>query len=239
MNDDPYQENLDNPNLPFATRWSLINEINTTNQRFGIYKKYIKEWDRWAIDQLDQQNNFSVLEVGSGSGGLSLEIKKWAAGRNLEAEINLYDAQEDVLNESLKKFDHTKPKIHVATKDHLKIYPDKSFDFVISLHVIHHIQPFSAAVSAIEEMLRISRKGIFIVDLENKFLAIPFAKFWNRISGVTPELSEDGIKSLKRSYSPIELKDALIDSLPKNSYHLSIKRMLFVPYWKISSSRIL
>lgn len=238
MNKDPYQEKLDDPNLPFDLRWPLINEIDSTNHRFGIYKMFIRDWDKWAMKQLGKQKNFSVLEVGSGSGGLSLEIRKWAEKRGLNVTLHLYDAQEDVLTESLNKFDHQKPEIHVASKDHLKVYPNQAFDFVISLHVIHHIQPFTAAVSAMGEMMRISKKGIFVVDLENKFLAVPFAKFWNKLTGVTPDLSEDGIKSIKRSYFAEDLKNALLAANDKtHNQKLNVKKLFFVPYWRISSSQ--
>jgi len=236
MNQDPYQETLDDPNLPFSVRWPLIEEINSTNHRFGIYKTFLKDWNGWALNALAGQKKFSVLEVGSGSGGLSLEIQKWAMKNNLQADINLYDSQADVLEESLKKFDINKPKVHIATDKHLKVYPDNAFDFIISLHVIHHIQPIDVAASAIEEMLRVSKFGIFIIDLENKFLSVPFARFWNKITGVSSELSEDGIKSILRSYNPT----SLISSLRPNTiqeYEITTKRFFFVPYWRISSSK--
>jgi len=237
MAHDPYQEKLDDPNLPFELRWSLINEIDSTNHRFGIYKKLIKDWDRWALKCTNDLQKFSILDVGSGSGGLSLEMRKWAENRNLIPELHLYDAQADVLNESLKKFGDNKPHIHIATQDHLKIYPDCAFDFVISLHVIHHIQPFDVAVSALQEMLRISKKGIFIVDLENKLFAVPFAKAWNSLTGVTAQLSEDGIKSIKRSHPARMLKEKLCQTEHAKLYDIQLKREFFIPYWTLRGCR--
>lgn len=237
MTHDPYQEKLDDPNLPFDLRWSLIKEIDGTNRRFGIYRRFIKDWSSWAMECTGKQKTISILEVGSGSGGLSLEIRKWAQKQGLNPSTHLYDAQEDILDESVKIFGTDRPTTHVATQEHLKVYPDQAFDFVISLHVIHHIQPVDIAISALEEMLRITKLGIFVVDLENKFLAVPFAKAWNSITGVSPQLSEDGIKSLKRSHSPRALETGLLRSDYSNAFNIELKRDFFIPYWRLRGCR--
>ncbi|OOG27251.1 hypothetical protein B1C78_03695 [Thioalkalivibrio denitrificans] len=239
MDSDPYQEMLDDPSLPFEVRWRLISEIDGTNQRFGVYKKLLADWDQWmAAQPLSREETVSVFEVGSGSGGLSREIRNWGQRRGLNLDMHLYDAQEDVLQESLKQFDDdARPAIHVATDAHLEAFPDRSFDYVISLHVIHHIRPFEAAASAMEQMLRISRIGVFVVDFENKPWAVPFAQVWNRLHRVSPDLSSDGIKSLKRAYSPIELMNVVSSTEAARDFSLDLKRYFFVPYWRLCAMR--
>ena len=239
MVEDPYQEMLDDPGLPFEQRWALISEIDRTNGRFGIYRTFIADWNAWLDTQsATEQGRLSVFEVGSGSGGLSREIGHWGRQRGLGLDLHLYDAQADVLAASLEQFtDNAKPKVHVATDAHLEVFPDKAFDYVISLHVMHHIRPFSMAVSAMEQMLRIARRGVFIIDFENKPWAVSFARIWNRLSGVSPTLSSDGIKSLKRAYAPGDVMRALSESEVARDFRLEMKRYPFVPYWRLRATR--
>lgn len=234
---DPYQEMLDDPSLPFAQRWALVDEIDRTNRRFGIYRKFIKEWDAWLGQE--PVGPCSVFEVGSGSGGLSREIRAWGERQSRALDQHLYDAQEDVLRESLKKFGgESVPQIHVATPDHLAVYPERAYDYIVSLHVIHHIQPFAVAVDALAQMLRVARRGIFIIDLENKPWAVPFTRVWNPLTGVSAALSSDGIKSLYRAHDPRRLLDALRQTEIARQYRLELKRYFFVPYWRLTAQRI-
>lgn len=234
--EDPYQEMLDDPRLPFDLRWTLVSEIDDTNRRFGIYRQFVDSWD--ALLGPSDGRPLTVFEVGSGSGGLSREIVRWSRERGVSTEIHLYDAQEDVLRASLAKFDAAaQPQIHVATPEHLAVFPDSAFDYVISLHVLHHIQPFATAVSAMEQMLRVARRGVLVIDLENKPGAIPFARIWNRLTGVSPALSADGIKSLRRAYDPRRLLSALQPAAFREGARLELKRYFMVPYWRLQARK--
>jgi len=66
MQQDPYQEKLDDPDLPFDFRWSLIDEIDQSNHRFRIYKKFIKGFEKWAFGQIDRKQPVSILEESMG-----------------------------------------------------------------------------------------------------------------------------------------------------------------------------
>lgn len=237
MSQDPYQEMLDDPGLPFDVRWPLVEEIDRTNRRFGIYSRFLADWSGWVRGEALE--GASVLEVGSGSGGLSCEMRDWGRARGVTLDMHLYDAQEDVLRESLKRFEGGDlPRTHVATGEHLAAFPDRTFDFVISLHVIHHIQPFDVAVDALVEMLRIARRGVFVIDLENKPGAVPFTRVWNRLTGVSRALSSDGVKSIRRAHDPRRLRDALCDEPGTGDYRVELKRYPIVPYWRLQARRL-
>lgn len=234
MTDDPFQEMLDDPRLPFDRRWALLAEIDSTNRRFGIYRQFMASWGALA----GAEQALTVFEVGSGSGGLSREVAHWARRRGIRADLHLYDAQEDVLQASLANFSGTEPpQLHVATPDHLAVYPDRSFDYVISLHVVHHIQPFEMAVSALGEMLRMARRGVLVVDLERKPGAIAFARVWNRVMGVSADLRSDGIKSLRRAHDPRRLVAALEASGAGRGFRVDLRRYFGVPYWRFQARR--
>jgi SAM-dependent methyltransferase len=237
--DDPYQEMLDDPSLPFDLRWALVSEIDRTNHDFGVYRKLLADWDTWMGAQtICRHDRLSVLDVGSGSGGLTREILRWGRRRGMTLDMHLYESQGDVLRASVRQFaDDAKPTPHLATDRHLEVFPDKAFDYVVSLHVIHHIRPFERAAHAMAQMLRIARRGVFVVDFEPKPWAVPFARMWNRLFGVSPDLSKDGIRSLRRAYPLGELVPALCRAEPAGDYHLDAKCYSFVPYWRLRATR--
>lgn len=233
---DPYQEKLDDPDLPFSERWDLISELDHSNYKLGIYHRFLKNWKK-NISKADCIGA-EILEIGSGSGGLTRELQKYSAEQSLDMKFHLYESQHDVLQKSLERFPaDNKPQIHIATEQHLKVYPDKCFDFVVSLHVIHHIQPFSQAIDALTQMLRISRKGIFIMDLQNKWGWLFLFKLLRIFFMNSKDLNEDGRKSLLRSYRLKNIISEISDPAKSHGFILKAKNHTFLPYWSLSAIR--
>ena len=125
----------------------------------------------------------------------------------------------------------SKTKIHLATEKYLEAFPDSSFDFIVSLHVIHHIQPQSVALKAIEEMCRIARKGVLILDLEKMSFGATIYRWFDLIVGVSKTLAEDGEKSQRRAYKFSEMQPAMEKIAKKYGFHLKAKKHIIMPYW--------
>ncbi len=231
---DEFQELLDNPNLPFDKRWSLISEIDRSNKIYGIYKMFTTEFEK-ALKKNPNLKTISILDVGSGSAGLSVYLEKWMLKKGIEIEVNLYDSQIDVLHESKKKFSKSHVNIHQATSEHLKVYKENSFDFVVCLHVIHHIHPHQVAVSAIEEMHRIASKGVIVVDIDYRPAFIPMAEFINFAIGISKDLRSDGYKSMKRAYNLKNLLKNMNLITINKKFNITTQNKFFMPYWIISS----
>ncbi len=176
-------------------------------------------------------NNYAGISFNFGPTLLS-----WLERR----EPNVYRAILDADRESLKRFEGggDLPRTHLASPEHLAVFPDRAFDYVISLHVVHHIQPFDVAVGALAEMLRIARRGVFVIDLENKPGAVPFTRIWNRLMGVSRALSSDGVKSIRRAHDPRRLRDALSERDGAKDYRVELKRYPVVPYWRLQARRL-
>lgn len=122
---DPYAETLDDPNVPFEKRWQLLNDLDDLNHRFGVYKKVLAQWDAFAsLEKEWPEAGLSILEVGSGSGGLSRELEKWAIKNKKRLNFHLYDSQGDVLQEAAKGFTQNQPTIHIAKENYLQAFKD-------------------------------------------------------------------------------------------------------------------
>ncbi|MCB0369120.1 MAG: methyltransferase domain-containing protein [Bdellovibrionales bacterium] len=230
---DPLMEVLDDPSVSFEKRIDLLSKLDLLNTRFGIYKKFINNFESVLGLSGVQSKNISTFEIGSGLGGLSREVYQSAKNKGLDIEVNLFDSQGDVLQVSQKYLQTlgVENSIFLATDEQLKKIPSESFDYVLSLHVIHHIRPEEEAVAAIQEMRRIARRGVFIMDFHRKFGSITFFKIWNLFFGISEDLNSDGIKSMKRAYNPYELIAKINKEDSKFPFH--VKGSLLEPYWYI------
>lgn len=232
---DPYQEYLDDSSRPFEKRWGLISELDRVN-RVLPYRIFIKKWDRWFQKNYKGIAKISILEIGSGSGGLSEELLKWGRANNIQIDLHLYDSQEDILIESQKRFAEPKPALHVATDQHLKVYDEKKFDFVVSFQVLHHIRPLTIASDALLQMHRIARLGVFVADLEQRPFNVMVTRIYTFFLSVSDDLRHDGVNSVRRAYESKDLLTEIQKDPILTDFNVVLKR-LFVPFFIFMSNR--
>ena len=211
----------------------MLMELNRCNHRFSVYRKFIAGWETWLDTNYPDLKEFSVLEVGSGSGGLSKEILKSAERRGLKVKIHLFDVDPQIL-ERAREFIGADVGIHIASETYLRALPMKQFDFVISLHVIHHIQPLAAALEALDQMIAVAKQGVYVVDLESRRFGVVFTWLWNTIFGVSKDLNHDGVLSMKRAYKAAAIDAHLRKFQAANSFAFTVTRLRFFPYWVLS-----
>jgi ubiquinone/menaquinone biosynthesis C-methylase UbiE len=235
INNDPYLEVLDDPSLPLIRRLDVLQKLDIVNAKYGVYKNFISGFAQLLNSSQGSVGNVSILEVGSGMGGVTREIAKWGQRNQTRFSFNLYDSQSDILEISQRYLEthNIEAQKILATPEHLSVFPDNSFDYVVSLHVIHHIQPIETAVRAINEMLRVARKGIYLVDFHRKFGTVGLFKVWNKFFGLSTDLSEDGIKSMKRAYDPKLLGRLMLGQPYYNKFEFEILTKTMAPYWEI------
>jgi len=141
---------------------------------------------------------FSALDVGAGSGGLMLELRKWTSDYSpllVGAEL---DAAAAVTIKS--------NGLNAIRCDALLMpFADDSFDYVFCSLFLHHLGD-EAAVSLISEMARVAAKRIYVIDLNRHPTAYYFYNFFGRIF-LQPFTLEDGSLSILRSFNPSELRD--------------------------------
>lgn len=231
---DPFREILDDPNVSFERRSDLLMKLDQLNMKFGVYENFLQAFEGHFADIIGSRKKIKVLEVGSGLAGLSRELFFWAKKANLDVELNLFDSQEDILNFSQSALSNKgiHAQVKVATDKQLSVFNNDEFDFVISLHVIHHIRPISNAVDAINQMLRVASKGVLISDFHRKPGSVALFKLWNQFFGVSKDLSEDGIKSMQRAYDPMELSNLIQNMSYAQKLPGQFKTSIVNPYWE-------
>jgi SAM-dependent methyltransferase len=162
------------------------------------------------IEQLNL-HDFSVLDVGAGSGELLRSAAEWAResrrrGRFVGLELNARSARA-IAGES-QEF----PEIKAVEGDGFQLpFADHTFDYVICSLITHHFRD-NAVVSFLRELSRVACRSIFVIDLLRNplpyYLYITIGRLFlhNRL------IREDGALSILRSFRPVELESLAVQA---------------------------
>lgn len=154
----------------------------------------------------DGATEFSVLDVGAGSGELLRVVAGWSrvtagvhAANLVGLELNTRSA-ESILQESR---DFT--EITAVRGNALRLpFADDAFDYVLCSLFTHHFRDENV-VDVLIEMARVARRRIFVIDLHRHPLAYYFYITAGRLFLRNRLIREDGALSILRSFVPDEL----------------------------------
>lgn len=205
----------------FKTRSLKLERIDTGDYTAEEYDRFLREirfinrftGDRRALRktllrEIKQKNleEFSVLDVGAGSGELLRAIAEFARESGRQAhlfglELNARSAQ-SILEES-----KTFAEIKSVRGDALRLpFADRSFDYAICSLFTHHL-PDQQIARTLSEMKRVARRKIFVIDLHRHPLAYLSYKIFCTAFGISPLVRHDGSLSILKSFKPPELED--------------------------------
>ena len=157
------------------------------------------------IEKLNLRD-FSLLDVGAGSGELLRVVAEWArkSGRTAQltgVELNARSAK------AIAERTTTFPEITAVRGDALRLpFVDKQFDFALCSLFTHHFKNTEVA-AILRELSRVSTRGIFVIDLHRHPVAYFFYTTIGRLFLHNRLIREDGALSILRSFTPKELLD--------------------------------
>lgn len=156
-----------------------------------------------AIEQ-DDLREFSLLDVGAGSGELLRVVARRAREKKRRAKLLGLElnerASESVLEES-EEFSEIKS----VRADALRMpFADGAFDYVISSLFTHHLRD-EGVIEALREMSRVARRRVFVIDLHRHRVAYVFYTTVARLFLHNRLVREDGALSILRGFRPAEL----------------------------------
>lgn len=195
-------ENIDTGNYTAEEYEGCIVELQLVNKLMGDVRVLRKTLFR-DIETKNLQN-FSVLDVGAGSGELLRVAARWArkTGKQMRAtgvELNERSAKA-ILQESTDF-----QEINAVRGDALHLpYSDASFDYVISSLFTHHFSNDQVKL-VIREMARVAARRIFVIDLHRHPIAFFFYTTAGKLILHNRLLREDGALSILRSFTVEEL----------------------------------
>ena len=230
----------------FKSRSQKLERIDTGDYTSEEYNQFLIDirfinrfaGDNWALRKTllkeiasEDLKTFSVLDIGAGSGELLRTIAKFSKKQNRKValfglELNARSAN-SIIEESLNF-----PQINAVRANALKLpFADDSFDFVISSLFTHHLTE-QEIVASLEEMSRVSRKGIFVIDLHRHPIAYLSYKLFCVGFRISKLVREDGSLSVLRGFKSHEMK-----SLARNANlkQISVERRF--PYRLVLGGR--
>ena len=196
------RELLDDPTAdPASVRESLHN-IARSNRWFGGRLAVRHGLDQLCRD-LPAGMTLTMLDVGTGLGDLPLDAVRWGASRGLR----------------LVPFglERSRPAAHLARDAGLPMVlgcagalpiKPRSVDIVVLSQVAHHMHS-DAVIRMARELTKVSRIGVVLADLRRSRLAMVAFWFGSRILRFDPATRADGLTSVRRSCTRMELKTLL------------------------------
>jgi ubiquinone/menaquinone biosynthesis C-methylase UbiE len=158
---------------------------------------------RIEAERLDE---FSVLDVGAGSGELLRSTARFAASHRLRArlfgiELNRRSAETMVLESRGFR------EIKTVRGDALALpFADGSFDFVIASLFTHHLSNDQIVV-VLGEMARVAKRAVFVIDLHRHPMALAAYRVFCFAFRMSRLVRDDGSLSILRGFRPAELVD--------------------------------
>jgi 2-polyprenyl-3-methyl-5-hydroxy-6-metoxy-1,4-benzoquinol methylase len=199
------RELADEPDCDRTTLYNTYIQFKTLNllaSRWrSIYEVDIKPF-------LESENRtLTLLDVGCGGGDIALSIAKWAAQDNLCLKITAIDMDIRAIDFANNQNNPYNVEFcNISTSE--LIAQNRSFDFIISNHFIHHLNSneLKEILSEIEPM---ARKMIIFNDIERSpLLYYYYAALGFVLKPFFPKsfIWVDGLRSIMRGYTPSELR---------------------------------
>ena len=147
---------------------------------------------------------FSVLDVGCGSGELLRMIAEFAESSNRRANLVGIDLN-PISSATTQSESRGFPWISSIRGDAFKLpFADAAFDYAISSLFFHHLTDEQIPI-VLKEMSRISRRGIFVIDLHRDAVPYVLYKLFCFAFRISPLVRQDGLLSIKKGFRGGEL----------------------------------
>lgn len=158
------------------------------------------------LADIEQANlrSFSVLDVAAGSGELLRVAAAWTRRKKLKGSFTALELNARSAKAVLEKSSGL-GEINSVRADALHLpFANGSFDYSICSLFTHHLDD-RGVVLALQELCRVARRRIFIIDLHRHPIAYYFYRTGGRLFLHNRLLREDGALSILRSFQPQEL----------------------------------
>lgn len=197
-------ERIDTGDYTLEEYDTFLREIAFINRYLGD-KRALKKTLLAEIER-ERLSEFSVLDVGCGSGELLRIIAEFAAKSGRKASLTGIDLN-PISSATTRTESREFPEIVSVRGDAFKLpFADAAFDYAISSLFFHHLTD-EQIPHVLREMSRVSRRGIFVIDLHRDPVAYVGYKIFCFVFRISELVRHDGSLSIKKGFRTEELSD--------------------------------
>lgn len=184
-------------------------KLDRTYAQFALVNRAVSGWRGMYRTQLRprlrQGTPTTLLDIGCGGGDVPVMLSRWAARDGLSLEITAIDPDPRASRFAAERHTGSGVRFRQATAADL-LAEGLSFDVVVSNHVLHHLAENELPVF-LAESAGLCHGKVIHNDLRRSPAA--YALFF---AGALPftgsYIRQDGLTSIRRSYTPAELRAA-------------------------------
>ena len=182
---------------------TFLREIAFINRYLGD-SRALKKTLLAEIEEKDLRD-FSVLDVGCGSGELLRMIAEFARETGRKAALTGVDLN-SISSSTTQSESYEFPEIVSVQGNALGLpFADNSFDYAISSLFFHHLTDEQIVV-ALREMSRVAHRGIVVIDLHRDPVAYVGYKLFCFAFRISELVRHDGSLSITKGFRPNELE---------------------------------
>jgi ubiquinone/menaquinone biosynthesis C-methylase UbiE len=200
-------ELMDGPLRDLAELAANLRDIRRVNWLLGgtaIVLRHLPD----LLDVIPRGKIVSILDLATGSADIPLALVDWARRHGRPVTITASDCSPEIMAVARDRVGD-QPEITLERYDARDVpLRDGSFDIVLCSLSLHHFEP-DDAVRVLREMRRLARVGFVVNDLRRSRLGYVAAWLAARLTTRNRLTRNDAPLSVRRAYTPDELRDLL------------------------------
>ena len=191
-------ELMDETGLPPAEVEDAYRILRRVNRQLGNRATIRREFRRFLRTDVASQAALTLLDLGSGSGDLPLDLETLVPGGTARQMIALDRDPTAVIAAA-------RQGLTVILGDALRLpFDDRSIDLVTAVKFAHHFSG-KPLTHLIAEMARVARHRVVILDIRRHRLAYWGFRAWSRVFTTNRLVRFDGPLSVLRGFTRTEL----------------------------------